>query len=80
MYTYVLLDVNNICTGFAELTKKVIRKGYLLVEQRDLSLVGKVWDGETQTWKDGPLTDQEQATLDTAVNIDYLVCLADLGL
>lgn len=54
MYTYALLDVNNICTGFAELTKKVIRKGYLLVEQRDLSLVGKIWDGET--WQTGQPT------------------------
>ncbi len=34
MYTYALLDVNNICTGFYDLSKKVIRKGYLLVEQK----------------------------------------------
>lgn len=27
-----------------------------------------------------PLTEQEQAILDTAVNAEYLVCLADLGL
>lgn len=80
MYTYVLLDVNNICTGFVEISKKVIRIGYLPIEQRDLSLIGKVWDYETQTWKDGPLSDQEQAALDTAVNIEYLACLADLGL
>ena len=78
MYTYALLDVNNICTGFVEISKKVIKVGYLLVEQRDTSLIGKVWNGES--WTDGELTDEQQAALDTAVNVDYLVCLADLGI
>lgn len=77
MYTYALLDVNNICTGFVEISKKIIKVGYLLVEQRDTSLIGKVWNGES--WTDGELTDAQQAALDTAVNVDYLVCLADLG-
>lgn len=27
-----------------------------------------------------PLTEQEQAILDTAVNTEYLVCLADMGM
>ena len=78
MYTYALLDVNNICTGFVEISKKIIKKGYLLVEQRDTSLIGKVWDGES--WTDEELTEDQQAALDTAVNVDYLVCLADLGI
>ena len=78
MYTYALLDVNNICTGFVEISKKIIKVGYLLIEQRDTSLIGKVWDGES--WTDGELTDEQQAALDTAVNVDYLVCLADLGI
>ena len=78
MYTYALLDVNNICTGFVEISKKIIKAGYLLVEQRDISLIGKVWDGVS--WTDGELTDEQQAALDTAVNVDYLVCLADLGI
>ena len=78
MYTYALLDVNNICTGFVEISKKIIKKGYLLIEQRDTSLIGKVWGGES--WTDGELTEDQQAALDTAVNVDYLVCLADLGI
>lgn len=78
MYTYALLDVNNICTGFVEISRKIIKVGYLLVEQRDTSLIGKVWNGES--WTDGELTDAQQAALDTAVNVDYLVCLADLGI
>ena len=78
MYTYALLDVNNICTGFVEISKKIIKAGQLLVEQRDTSLIGKVWNGES--WTDGELTDAQQAALDTAVNVDYLVCLADLGI
>lgn len=78
MYTYALLDVNNICTGFVEISKKIIKAGYLLVEQRDTSLIGKVWNGKS--WTDGELTDAQQAALDTAVNVDYLVCLADLGI
>lgn len=78
MYTYALLDVNNICTGFVEISKKIIKVGYLLVEQRDTSLIGKVWNGES--WTDGELTDEQQAALDTSINIEYLVCLADLGI
>ena len=78
MYTYALLDVNNICTGFVEISKKIIKVGYLLVEQRDTSLIGKVWNGES--WTDGDLTDEQQAALDTSINIEYLVCLADLGI
>ena len=78
MYTYALLDVNNICTGFVEISRKIIKVGYLLIEQRDTSLIGKVWDGES--WTDGELTDAQQAALDTSINIEYLVCLADLGI
>lgn len=78
MYTYALLDVNNICTGFVEISRKIIKVGYLLVEQRDTSLIGKVWNGES--WTDGELTDAQQAALDTSINIEYLVCLADLGI
>ena len=78
MYTYALLDVNNICTGFVEISKKIIKAGYLLVEQRDTSLIGKVWNGES--WTDGAITDKQQAALDMAINVDYLVCLADLGI
>ena len=78
MYTYALLDVNNICTGFVEISKKIIKAGYLLIEQRDTSLIGKVWNGVS--WTDGELTDAQQAALDTSINIEYLVCLADLGI
>lgn len=78
MYTYALLDVNGICTGFVEVSKKIIKQGYLLVQQRDTSLIGKVWNGES--WTDGELTDEQQAALDTSINIEYLVCLADLGI
>ena len=78
MYTYALLDVNNICTGFVEISRKIIKVGYLLVEQRDTSLIGKVWNGTS--WTDGELTDAQQAALDTSINIEYLVCLADLGI
>lgn len=78
MYTYALLDVNGICTGFVEVSRKIIKVGYLLVEQRDTSLIGKVWNGES--WTDGALTDAQQTALDTSINTEYLVCLADLGL
>ena len=78
MYTYALLDVNGICTGLVEVSRKIIKVVYLLVEQRDTSLIGKVWNGES--WTDGELTDAQQAALDTSINIEYLVCLADLGI
>jgi len=71
MYTYALLDVNNICTGFVEVGKKVVRKGYLLIEQRDLSLIGKVWNAETQTWQDGQPTQADSIEANTT----YLVML-----
>lgn len=66
MYTYALLDVNNICTGFVEISKKVIRIGYLPIEQRDLSLIGKVWNAETQSWQDGQPTQQDVIEANTA--------------
>jgi len=66
MYTYALLDVNNICTGFVEISKKVIRVGYLHIEQRDLSLIGKVWNAETQTWQDGQPTQTDIIEANTA--------------
>lgn len=52
MFVYAIVDKNNICTGFAEKERKVITKGYILVDQRDVSLIGKIfkdgeWTGET---------------------------------
>lgn len=36
--------------------------------------------GEAYTQTAKPLTEQEQAIMDTAINTEYLVCLADMGL
>lgn len=36
--------------------------------------------GEDYIPQEKPLTEQEQAILDTAVNTEYLVCLADMGM
>ncbi len=36
--------------------------------------------GEAYTAAEKPLTEQEQAIMDTTINTEYLVCLADMGL
>lgn len=36
--------------------------------------------GEAYTAPEKPLTEQEQAIIDTAINTEYLVCLADMSM
>lgn len=46
MYTYALLDINGVCTGFWDSDRKVIRNGYKEIEKRDANLLGMKWNGE----------------------------------
>lgn len=73
MYTYALLDVSNICTGFVEISKKIIREGYLPIAQRDVSLIGKIWDAENGKWIDGKATQLDAIEANTT----YLVMLSE---
>ena len=83
MYYYAQIDENNICVGLSETSLPINNPRAIPRRDGDGSDLGKLYNNGT--WEDGPglppepLSETEQAILDTAVNTDYLVCLADLG-
>lgn len=90
---YAQIDENNICIVVSNLSGEVIADNLIQLETYDISILGKRYNnGE---WEEVPqpepeptqldkieemLKEQESSILDTAVNAEYLVCLADLGL
>ena len=53
MYIYALIDANGICAGFIESESEINSTYYVLVSERDETMVyRKKWDAETQTWVD----------------------------
>ncbi len=96
MYCYALVEKNNICTGFLCIDKPYLEipEGHIYLGEGDTSIYEKFrnmkYNINTDTWEEieishpkpepKPLSEQEQAILDTAINTDYLVCLADLGI
>lgn len=90
---YAQIDENNICIVVSNLSGEVIADNLIQLETYDISILGKRYNnGE---WEEVPqpepeptqldkieemLKEQESSILDTAVNAEYLACLADLGL
>lgn len=65
----------------------IIDKNYIKIHNEDHSFVGRIYDFDKEEWTDEwytlpepPLTDSEQAILETAANTEYLVCLAELNM
>ena len=72
---YAILNERNICVMLSS-----TKDGYRNFVETNLNVLGKQYvDG---VWVDvqseSTLTETEQAILDTAINVDYLVCMKEL--
>ena len=73
---YAILNEENVCVILSS-----TKDGYTNFVETNLNVLGKRYvDGE---WvevpiPEPPLSETEQAILDTAINVDYLVCMKEL--
>lgn len=84
-FYYAQIDENNICYNVSSLSGEINSDNMIRLSDYDISLLGKKYDNEKwievpQSNDPLPLSDMEQAIQETAVNTEYLVTLADLGL
>lgn len=82
---YAQINEDSICVAVSDMGNVETSNPQLIkIETFDTSLLGKHYNNGI--WEDGPepepepLSETEQSILDTAINTEYLVCLADLGL
>jgi len=82
MYRYAQINENGFVISDSHLSGEVttdnmiaIAEDFLLTNKK---YVNSEWVEYTPEPVVKPLTEQEQTALETAVNIDYLVCLADM--
>lgn len=84
MCNYAQIDSNNICFAITQTDGEIIGSDVIKIDSYDTSLLGQRYN--TGTWEPveapepqpEPLTETEQAILDTAVNIEYLVTMSEL--
>lgn len=82
---YAQIDENDICiaTATSQKDSSQLPDNWILINN-EFEALGKRYNNGI--WEDGPepepepLSETEQSILDTAINTEYLVCLADLGL
>ena len=84
MYRYAQINENGIVVCDSYLSGKVTADHMIEIAE-GFDLTNKKYvDGKWVEYTPEPiieaLTEQEQAILETAVNVDYLVCLADMGI
>ena len=78
---YAQINENNICQAVSDLTEKVHDVRLVPIGFMDVELIGKKYDNEEWVevpMQEPPLSETEQAILDTAINVDYLVCMKEL--
>lgn len=78
---YAQMNENNICTAISNLAGEVQDIRLIPIGFMDVELIGKKY--ENGEWvevpmQEPPLSETEQAILDAAVNVDYLVCTKEL--
>lgn len=78
---YAQINESNICTAVSNLTGKVQDDKLIPIASMSHGLLGKKY--ENGKWVEVPtpepsLSETEQAILDTAINVDYLVCMKEL--
>lgn len=79
MKMYAILNERNICVMLSS-----TKDGYKKFVETNLDVLGRQYiDGkwvDVQSWAhtEPQLTETEQAILDTAINVDYLVCMKEL--
>ncbi|WP_418703816.1 hypothetical protein [Anaerotignum faecicola] len=78
---YAQMNENNICTAISNLAGEVQDIRLIPIGFMDVELIGKKYENgewvEVPT-PEPPLSETEQAILDTAINVDYLVCMKEL--
>ena len=72
---YAVLNEANICVAMS--SRKDVYDNFV---ETNLNVLGKRYvDGDWMDVQSEPtLTETEQAILDTAINVDYLVCMKEL--
>ena len=72
---YAILNEENVCVILSS-----TKDGYTNFVETNLNVLGKRYvDGDWMDVQSEPtLTETEQAILDTAINVDYLVCMKEL--
>lgn len=86
MFYHAEINQDNICIAVGSTTNEVIGNNIISLDSYDTSLLGQryndgVWEPvEAPEMSSEPLTVTEQAILDTAVNIEYLVAMKELNL
>lgn len=75
MKMYAILNERNICVMLSS-----TKDGYKKFVETNLDVLGRQYiDGKWVDVQSEPqLTETEQAILDTAINVDYLVCMKEL--
>lgn len=84
MYCAQLND-KNICTTVLQTFKSVVGENVIPIQNMDTSLIGKIYNNGV--WEEvpiepipePPLTETEQTVLETSLNVEYLMCLAELN-
>lgn len=84
MFNYAQLNEENICIGISQLSGEVHSPRMILLENQEVSLLGKkynkgVWDEVEQPEpKPETLSPTEQAILQTAINTEYIASLMEV--
>ena len=80
---YAQVNEENICIAVSRLSGEVAGANLIALSSFDSSLIGKKYENGAWTEQPQPtpaLSETEQAVLDTAVDVEYLVCLKDMDL
>lgn len=88
MKTYAILDGNNICVSIVEVPTEVayrVDEKCVEIPKHDVDLLHKkyrdgIWEEVDPMYFYWPLTEQETADLQMQSDLEYLVCLKELGL
>ncbi|MGE4214834.1 MAG: flagellar basal-body rod protein [Anaerotignaceae bacterium] len=83
MYRYAQINENGFVVSDSHLSGEVVADNMIGIEENFDIRNKKYTNGEWVEFNPEPmvetLTEQEKTALETAVNVDYLVCLADMG-
>lgn len=85
---YAILDENDVCISIVEMTEDEIdyfSKKYVEIEKHDVFLLNKrykdgSWEEVDPMYFHQPLSDEDSALLQMQSDLEYLVCLKELGL
>lgn len=85
-FIYAQLDEENICIGISYLSGPVTADNVVRIDEETASIC-MGWRYDDGNWIKMPkadipeqgLSENYQTMLETAINVEYLVCMADMG-